>query len=354
MRTHVHALVVFAVIAMLAGASGVDAQNLLVANHNWLDYTSASAADTLPSASAASDAIGSIGYGTKNSGSGCSLWTVTADALFLERRDPSPAVLAFNVADPTQGLHASDFNFTYHAGFDLALTRQFGCGQVMEFRYFGIDRWNAGATAATTPGDLLQWNAAVPVFTFSGDAISADYASQLHNVEINARHQLFDRLNLLAGFRYAELDESLSASLVNSAVPFNYTTDTRNRLYGFQLGGEASLWNRGGPFALDAVGKAGIFGNESAQNGAISTGLVTLPAIGGDSRTAFIGEIGITGSCQLTDRLAVRGGYRLLWIDGVALASDQLSVSDFANNRGFDRSGTAFYHGAFAGLEYQW
>ena len=54
---------------------------------------------------------------------------------------------------------------------------------------------------------------------------------------------------------------------------------------------------------------------------------------------------------QLTDHLALRGGYRLLWLDGVALASDQLAVSDFANGSGFNDSGNVFYHGAFAGFE---
>ena len=196
-------------------------------------------------------------------------------------------------------------------------------------------------------------NAAIPIFTVSGDTISGRYASELHNAEINGRQQLNDRLSVLAGFRYTELDEHLAANL-NAAVPFNYDCATRNRLFGFQMGGQATLWNQGGPFTLDAGGKAGIFSNAAAQNSTISTGLVTLPATGRDDRTAFLGEVGITGTCQLTDHLAMRGGYRLLWIDGVALASDQMSVSDFANNAGLQGNGDAFYHGAFAGLEYAW
>ena len=290
---------------------------------------------------------------TKDCGSGGSLWTVTADALFLERRDPAAVVWADNVANPAQDLTRRISTSVFRPAL-TCLTRGFGCDNAIEIRYFGIDDWNATSIATTTPGDLLRVNAAVPVFTFSGDAISGTYASQLHNVEINGLRQLNDRLSLLAGFRYAELDEHAAANLVNSAVPFNYDSTTRNRLFGFQLGGQATLWNQCGPFTLDAVGKAGIFSNSAAQNGAFSTGLVTLPATGRDDRTAFIGEVGVTGTYQLTDHLAVRGGYRLLWIDGVALASDQLSVSDFANNAGFNGSGDAFYHGAFAGLEYVW
>ncbi len=234
------------------------------------------------------------------------------------------------------------------------MARRIGCNNAIEFRYFGIDDWNATSVTTTTPGDLLRVNAAVPIFTLSGDAIDAAYASKLHNAEINGLHQLNERWSLLAGFRYLELDEHSTLSLVNPAVPFDYECATQSRLLGFQLGGQAALWDHGGPFTLDAVGKAGLFNNSAAQSGSFSTGVVTLPASGREDHTAFIGEIGISGVCQLTDHLAVRGGYRLLWIDGVALASDQLAVSDFANNTGLNSSGDAFYHGAFAGLECTW
>jgi hypothetical protein len=102
---------------------------------------------------------------------------------------------------------------------------------------------------------------------------------------------------------------------------------------------------------VDAFGKAGIFGNTAAQNSEFSTGIVTLPANGRGINTAFIGELGTTGRLQLTDHIVLRGGYRLLWLDGVALATDQLAVTDFADGSGFNGSGDVFYRGAFAGFE---
>ena len=65
-----------------------------------------------------------------------------------------------------------------------------------------------------------------------------------------------------------------------------------------------------------------------------------------------MGEIGIAGDYRLTDRWSVRGGYRLIWIDRVALATDQLAASDFVFARGIDPTGDVFYHGAFVGLHY--
>jgi hypothetical protein len=345
-------LMIVAMLATVAGAAHVYAQGVQVANDGWQEYASARVVNTSPDEYGGPSTCGNSAQ--DDIACGDSLWIVTADALFLERRDPTAAVLAYNTANPTQDFDAADFHFGFQAGFDVSAVRRFGCDNTIELRYFGIDDWNATSITTTTPGDLLRVNAAVPVFTFSGDAISGSYASELHNAEINGRRQINDRLSLLAGFRYTELDEHATANLVNAAVPFDYDCTTQNRLLGFQLGGQAILWNQCGPFTLDASGKAGIFNNAAAQHSTYSTGLVTLPATGRDDRTAFIGEVGVTGTCQLTDHLAMRGGYRLLWIDGVALASDQLSVSDFANNAGLHGSGDAFYHGAFAGLEYVW
>ena len=279
------------------------------------------------------------------------LWAATADALLLNRSRPSSAVLAFNTANPAESLNASDFNFGVHTGFDLTLRRQLGCQNSLELRYFGIDHWRDNVLATTTPGQLYQINAAVPVFTFSGSAVNADYSSALHNSEINGRHLINDCWTVLAGFRYVELNERAAASLVNSAVPFDYSASTRNRLYGIQLGTTAQLLSRA-RYNFDAFGKAGIFGNSAAQNSEFSTGVVTLPANGASSQVAFVGELGTTGRMQLTNHLAFRGGYRLLWLDGVALASDQLAASDFANGSGYQGSGNVFYHGALAGFEF--
>jgi hypothetical protein len=282
------------------------------------------------------------------------LWTVTADALILQRCDSSGAVLMFNTAEPTQNLNADDLQFPFQGGVDLTLGRQFAGDNALQVRYFGIDGWNAATTAATTAGDLLQVNAALPVLTFAGSAIHASKSSELQNVEINGVRWLSDRLTLLGGFRYAELDEHFAIGLADAPIPFRYHTRTRNRLWGGQLGADLVLWDRGGSLTVAAAGKAGIYGNAAAHDSRYSTGVFAPEARGHTASTAFIGELGVTGRCHLTEHLSVHGGYRLLWIDGVALAADQLAVSNFLAGTGIDASGDAFYHGALVGLEYAW
>ena len=77
-----------------------------------------------------------------------------------------------------------------------------------------------------------------------------------------------------------------------------------------------------------------------------------LYARGTATPTAFVGEVGLTANYCFTDRLSRRGGYRLLWVDSVALATDQVAVSDFIFGHGIRASGDAFYHGALVGLQY--
>ena len=70
---------------------------------------------------------------------------------------------------------------------------------------------------------------------------------------------------------------------------------------------------------------------------------------------AFAGDVGVSVGRHITDRLSARLGYMALWIEGVALAPEQLDNSDpSSGTASLDNSGGVFYHGGFVGLEYLW
>lgn len=280
------------------------------------------------------------------------IWRVTADALFLQRSDLAAAVLVMDGIDDTEILNADDLDMGVHAGFDVSLLRRLGNRFGIETRYFGIDGWDGQAVAITTPGSLLQVNSTPPRFPEAGTFVEGCYASGLHNLEINGHWLLREHCALLAGFRYAELDEGLAIGSAGAANPFTYETTTRNRLYGFQLGTAFAAWDGGGPLSVEGVLRSGLFGNRATQRSVWDGGAALPPVSDAASEIAFIGELGVIGSYGLTDHLSVRGGYRLLWIDQVALATEQVAVSDFTSLRGIDATGDAFYHGVFVGLEY--
>ena len=131
-----------------------------------------------------------------------------------------------------------------------------------------------------------------------------------------------------------------------------------NDLYGGQLGLDVTLWNRGGPFRLETSGKAGVYANH-ARNRYSLTQTDEDPAVDSarKSKTAFAGEIGLTGVFQVSSRWSARFGYQVLWLDGVALAFRQTGALDPLHEIGpgwVIAKDTALFHGFTGALEFRW
>jgi hypothetical protein len=185
--------------------------------------------------------------------------------------------------------------------------------------------------------------------------IEADYLSRLNSTEINYRQAPNQTISYLAGFRWIELHEELAidADFGGNQTDVGWNTD--NHLYGGQLGAEVNLLDRGGPFTALAWFKGGLFGND-ADNTFTLNQAVGPDAAGTDQtgRLAFVGDIAFTGSYQITNNMAFRSGYQLFWVDGVALASEQIFATNILTAQGIDASGFAFYHGAILSLDFVW
>ncbi len=164
-------------------------------------------------------------------------------------------------------------------------------------------------------------------------------------------------LDVLCGFRYVSFDEGLILASDNDReqVDARYDLGTDNDLYGLQLGARwRGYRNRLG---LEALGKAGIYYNDASQRQILVDQLPSNPvqlrdAWDSSSDVAFLGELGLTLLYEVTPALTLRGGYSLLWIEGVALAPDQLDVALVGGDR-IDMAGGVFYHGASLGLEFR-
>lgn len=280
-------------------------------------------------------------------------WSVGASALILHRETPDADVLVFDVLDPDANLNGEAFDFGVQGGFEVALRREPGDGgwPIFEARFFALDSWSADASAAMTPGNPIQINTAPPTFVLGQvTAVDASYASQLYNLEFNLGASLTENVKGLIGFRYVELDEDLNMAF--AGTPVTYDVDVANRLYGVQVGLEyARCVNR---LEVDLFGKVGLYGNAADHRTQVWTGAFLADAVGNTGSAAFLGELGVTGKYWLTDHLAAVGGYRVMWIEGVALASDQIAVTNLPGQSGIDSDGGVFYHGAVVGMELAW
>lgn len=227
----------------------------------------------------------------------------------------------------------------------------------IESQYFRVEGWDSEVGVIGCPqGVSIPF--VTPYHPNVPSLLAAGYESELQNVEINLRRPLFDRLNFLVGVRYLELKEEGLAMAI-SIGPGNYVVGFgiggQSRLFGAQVGADGCVWHKG-RFELGYMVKAGIYNND-AENVAFMTLFLTPTgdaSKASKSHVAFVGETGIQGVCHLTQGLAIRAGYQLLWVEGVALASDQVSVSDpHYHTATVDTTGSVFYHGAFAGLEFR-
>jgi len=279
-------------------------------------------------------------------------WSFSGGALIMHRSTPDSIVLMQDTTDPTRNLNADDFDFDWRAGWQVTIGRELTCGGRIETRLLSIDSWNANA-AATTNSSLanpLQINTNPPTFAPNVQTIGASYGSDLLSLEVNYAHELSSCFDWLAGFRYLELDELLHADLNAAPQFFTYDINTRNRLYGFQTGLAGSLWN-GERWTLSSQLKAGIFHNSAAHASQLNTG-VTQPALGSANRAALVGEISVLAEYAITDSLSARFGYDLLWLETVALASDQIPATNLFTQQGIAADGGVFYHGALVGLQW--
>ncbi len=256
------------------------------------------------------------------------LWTVDVGSVFLRRENTD---------------FASNFEtleFGHKAGVDADLRRRIGDGYHLQLRYFGVDSWSDQPTS-----------------TNGGPAFHS-YDSSLHSTEINLRSQRTDWLTVLAGFRWVELQDNRFFDQ-NSNNPNANEIDivNQNQIYGGQLGTDILLWDRGGPLTINTELKAGIYSNRSKsyRERLVSPG-GAIPPVGTwedkSNQTAFIGDLGVTAKYRLTDRLAIRGGYQMLWIEGLSLADAY--GNRFDDQTRLDTSGGLFYHGATVGFEISW
>ncbi len=284
------------------------------------------------------------------------LWIVRGGAVILHRSTPANLTIFSDTTTGAEIANARQFHFGWAAGPDIGVMRRLSPGDYLEVRYFNITGFVAQQNIVA-PG-AFNINTDPPVGSPFGANIDATYGSALFNTEVNFRRRFSPQATWLAGFRTIQVRDDFAASvdLAQPGVHANFDLRTHNFLYGAQTGLDLNLWNRGGPLSIDGLFKAGIFGNSANQRTSdISTfnGTQVFQANLNDGRgqVAFVGEIALTGVYRVTDRFSLRAGYQLLWIDGVALATDQFPALNFPAQNGIHTTGTLFYHGALVGGE---
>lgn len=297
------------------------------------------------------------------------------------------------IVDPntdTTFLSTSDLDFNFDPGLRATVGMRLCGGRALEFSYFGLFEGDASAVAVKPDADaflVFPDNFAGNVFV-DMDRARVDYSSWMHSFELNLpscygccdeedsgkgcdsgkgggkpgcgelRYRSFE---WFAGFRYLYLGEELNIAAERTVAgqieQGDYNIRTANHLYGAQLG--ARLRRSRGRFGWEATGKAGVFGNAAKQKQAVTDfpDFALRPTVSNSGGVvAFVGELNLSALYRLTDVWNVKAGYNAMWIEGLALAPDQLDF-DFAaapSGSQLRNDGGMFLHGVNVGLEARW
>jgi hypothetical protein len=313
---------------------------------------------------------------------------VDVEAVFMDR-EPRLARQPI-IVDPNTGttfLSTSDLDFGFDPGLRATIGTRLCCGLPLELSYFGLFQGNASAVAISPdPSAFLIFPNNFFGNVFVGmDGATVNYSSVLNSLELNlpyccgccgdchdecgcsgradrcgcgtVRCQSFE---WFAGFRYLSLNERLDISAERTVSggleQGTYDIRTTNNLFGAQLG---ARWRRSqGRLGWEATVRAGVFGNSAQENQSVidfpNFPLRNASRSGGEA--AFVGEVNLSAFYRLTDIWDLRAGYDVMWIEGLALAPDQLDFN-FATSPSGDQlhnGGGMFLNGVNVGLEARW
>lgn len=324
------------------------------------------------------------------------LWTWYNGAKILNRSRPRAKSITQDILGNSL-LDIYDLNDDVAGGYETRVTYYLGRDkenrdEFLEFVYWGLNEWSdsqsvsgtrtnyTSDTGSFTAGSLFSpFN--LTDFDFA-DWQQAEYHSEINNFELNwwfrPRHRA-DRLALLPngrwqrqcqtgtfwsfllGMRGISLDEGFTFDSRGEIVSGSGTTTLWGRqsiwsqsdTYGFQVGAE--LLFRRHRFDWGARIKVAPMLNWSKQTTRMD--LLNDPSpilrFAKDTDAAFMGEVNFFASYQVMPRVTVFGGYDLMWLEGVALAAEQIDFA-LSTPAQVNDNGGVFFQGVSLGGQVVW
>lgn len=313
------------------------------------------------------------------------------DALFWtqdSQLEGQPLIVDANTGQTFLSTFELDSNFA--PGLRATVGMRLCCGWALEFSYLGLYPGSESAAVVepdpnaflTLPGNLfgnafVDFDSALVTLTTGlqgveanmpfgpgccdscccGDGIGCDCGDPCCCGDKVGR----ESIQWFAGLRYINLHERLDIAtqrmIAGGVEEGVYNVRTTNNLYGVQVGArERHEPNR---FGCEATCKIGIFVNDAKQEQTVTDfpDFPLRPTVSARSGgLAVVGETNLTALYRLTNVWNLRAGYSVIWIEGVALAIDQLDFN-FATAPSGDQlhnDGGLLLQGINIGLEAGW
>lgn len=252
------------------------------------------------------------------------LFRLRANALYLHRSAPQSNVVVTEFGTGNALLNSAQNDPDWAGGTEVNFQLDFDDATTFEWDWFSVDDWFDRQSVSPGGG---------PIGTFVNEVIfpittaSTTVSSRIRNMEFNLREKVSDRITLIGGVRFVEYLDSLGVHYGNETFGFSedVVINTANRLYGVQIGAQGTLWE-GDCWQLDSWLKVGGYGNSAANNSGITSAGIPPQARtirADDGHGAFVLDFGVRGSRQFNKYISAFVGYRLMFLDGLALAANQ-------------------------------
>lgn len=324
-------------------------------------------------------------------------WALSIETIVLQRTPGTdrtlvervPGTVPFNATFTTPGTEAfnsNQFRQGLIAGPKISLRYNYDAGASIEALYFMTSTGTSSSTTGPdSPADWLVMRAPGAFWQtqdFADQGMTWNEASNLYNAEINERWRLPNRVTVLAGVRWLQLNDKLTGTLsppdltqptwkqtcqtcdifhitagtAAGVYPPFWTTTTTNNLYGVQVGIDGNIGEID-RLSLDGFLKVGVFDNNATQSAGVSLQKQVHPASATTNHAAFVGEAGLQLRYRLQKGLTLKVGYEALWLAGVALAPAQIeqtytSRSGVVSALGVDCGSNVLFQGVTFGLEH--
>ena len=272
-------------------------------------------------------------------------WNVYIGGMYLRRSTPgSSPIITPPTGTPGIVLNANSFDFDWKTLPEFVVQRRFDGGWMVEGRYFRTGTDNA---ANGIPSITTFRIAGIGVTVLGGGALANSYESGLRSAEFNVYKQFTPGFAVLAGYRSINFQDHLHIGLVGTGLNISDWND-KNQLNGAQIGLSLNLTSPGVPLLFNVTAKTGWYHNSIDNN---FTSQIVSRASDSQSKTAQVSELNTTVTYQVTNNLALRGGYMLLWMNRIDIAGEAAATTIQAAGGTASpvATGNAWYQGATFG-----
>ncbi|MCE9547435.1 MAG: BBP7 family outer membrane beta-barrel protein [Planctomycetia bacterium] len=339
---------------------------------------------------------------------GC--WFAQGDFVIMHHTNPKEVTLAedttlsaFDNLTAANTFSANQDGFGISAGARVTVGRYF-CRDLAnrdwdsEVTYLGPFAWQHSGGIQSTVADRL-YTPLDPGFLFTvinnvpirnavyggfnaAETQTLNYESNLNSIEWNVRtrYRLGEDMmvampngtwtqqmnsgptpSLLAGIRYFHIDEHLVWHSERSGLlpaTGNYDVHTSNNLIGLQIGAEWARQEK--RYRLAGWIKMGGYVNFADENSVVLAidadprfQDINSNRSASDKAFTFAGEAGFDAAYHINPHMSLRAGGEILWIQSVAVATEQLNFN-FTAPQVVNLSGNSFFMGATVGMEFVW